>query len=584
MTNEEKLEQYYNMLFPKSLKENEYIRIVCMKGEEPEEVQLGEDTFVKTKVNYPIVNLVQSFQEYMEVIRKYKYNYNIFNNISTVVVKDGEKSNSGTLEHIRQRKVLFLDFDKKDYPNLIRSDEFTELVKSKVNLFIQSMVDSGNGYHMYISVKPSCRKDVLSDLNKRLIQIVGADIKAGSPTQIARIPFTQNLKDKENKKWVNIIFNDYGQPKCKPYEIKYIEQVIGFAERSVAVTKKQEDVLQEQDKRTYYSDSSKKFLCIEKMLYEGAEKGERNFCLGRIVKSKQRQGFKEEIVRKEVIDWNTRCRPPKSELEVLRDFTSYWNNDYLLLGCKLQEGTREYAILDKYCDRNLCSSVYSGEMKSSVSSGNSFILCNTIFDDKALKGKERLEGRDYLILTVLTRHKSLIREITLRKLKTLLSDTKSNKCCMSDGTLKKILKKLDELKYIKLHYNNENNYFTEDIKINVLKQRDYGKGYTNFYFSVAVMAINGLIKPHEYKVYLYLMCNVMRGNSVAYDDILKDTGIEKTNASKYVKGLHKAGAIDVLKAHNEKGYQANRYEFFSDDALVLAYDTCIQRVIDKGKR
>lgn len=581
MTNDEKLYQYYQMLFPEKLKEDEYIRLVCMKKNEPDIVELDGTILEVEKKDSNIVHLVKSYDDYSEIVRKYKYNFNIYNNISTVK-SNGDVYESGTKEHMRQRRVLFLDFDKKDYPTLKTSEEFVQLVKERCNynLFIQCMVDTGNGFHMYISIKPSCDKNKVSELNKRLIHITGADSKAGSPTQIARVPTSRNLKDKDNWKSVNIIFNEFGNLKCNPYTLQRIEQIISFTERSIAVQEKKIQELPELQKQIFFSDKPKRFYCIDKMLYEGADKGERNFCLGRIINYNKLQGTTEEKTKKLVLDWNTRCRPPKSETEVINEFHAYWKTDYKLLGCHFVDGTREHKILDYYCDRNLCSSVHEGEMKSVISGDNSVVLCNRMLEPKVMKD---LSGNDYLILTILMRYKNQFskRGVSLGKLKGLLSDTKSKRCCLSDATLKKILMNLEAKKYIKLTYSDKKKQFNEYLKVGVLAQRDFGAGYTPIYFSTVIMLLCSKLTPPEFRLYLHLVYSVYQGKSVTYDAIANELGIDKSNVSKYIKGLHKAKVLEITKTYNEKGYQVNRYGFFGDDRLCEEYSNGIKLLINR---
>ena len=93
------------MLFPAELKENEYVRLVMIKP--PSEENPNPIPFAK---------YAKDFQEYASIVKKYKYNFHIYNSLCTVKMIDGELG--GTTAFQRQRRVLYLDFDLKDYPEL----------------------------------------------------------------------------------------------------------------------------------------------------------------------------------------------------------------------------------------------------------------------------------------------------------------------------------------------------------------------------------------------------------------------------------------------------------------------------------
>ena len=116
---EEMLQQYYNMLYPEKLRENEYIRLIALHREENDKAQT-------------IVRYAKDFEEYREFIYKYRYSYDVYNQIAT-----NRGNVNGSRKSQRYRKVLYLDFDRKDYPNLESVSDFSRLIKQKFpELFI----------------------------------------------------------------------------------------------------------------------------------------------------------------------------------------------------------------------------------------------------------------------------------------------------------------------------------------------------------------------------------------------------------------------------------------------------------------
>ena len=304
------------MLFPAELKENEYVRLVMIKP--PSEENPNPIPFAK---------YAKDFQEYASIVKKYKYNFHIYNSLCTVKMIDGELG--GTTAFQRQRRVLYLDFDLKDYPELKDADAyiFTQKIKEKFpNLFIHAYYASGGGFHFYIAVKPTCDWRELVKVNGDLVRLVGSDPNANKPTQIVRVPTTYNLKyvDADGKHpYVKQIINSYQRHPDNGhkgyYELSYIKSLVTMAERGNQVP--QEQPLQKFD---YTADDGwfdfKQYPCLcNKIAYEqGVEEHERNTFMGRLIFQMIKEGKPESYIHTEIQRWNLKCRPPKSKDEVTR--------------------------------------------------------------------------------------------------------------------------------------------------------------------------------------------------------------------------------------------------------------------------
>ncbi|WP_294411272.1 hypothetical protein [uncultured Ruminococcus sp.] len=265
------------------------------------------------------------------------------------------KGESGKAENVRARKVLMLDFDKKDYPELKTAQDFTALVKTKIpELFIHMVIDSGRGYHLYVSINRCVDIKRVAAANKALAEITGADEKATLQTQLARIPTSFNLKDKDNRKPVNIIVNALEQSPTT-FKAYHLQKIEGIIERIMRNEKNLENASPLPSKK-YEGTSS--YYCCECMICQGVDEGERNFALGRITKYLQHaKGYTLENALKTIQEWNRKCRPPKSPIVVESDFRSYWDGNYMLLGCNLSDA-KDQAILNRYCNKYECNSVF----------------------------------------------------------------------------------------------------------------------------------------------------------------------------------------------------------------------------------
>ena len=211
------------MLYPMQLRENEFIRMLAIRR--------NRDGEVGKEKGDRIVSFVKDFEQYKGFILKYRYTHDVYNQIAT-----NRENKDGTIGSQRMKRVLYLDFDQKEYPDMKDARDFTKMIRDKIpKLFIHAYINSGHGFHYYISVKSTCDIKNITEINKSLANILGADLKAVKPTQISRPPCTFNHKiedgtydyDRKNiGKWsyVKVINNSYGVGRqFKQYELVQLD-------------------------------------------------------------------------------------------------------------------------------------------------------------------------------------------------------------------------------------------------------------------------------------------------------------------------------------------------------------------------
>lgn len=505
------------------LKANEFIKIVAIKPD-------GLDKNGEYRHGYSKVLYVQDLNEFISTISRYRFVCNLFVGLSTYLDRNGTK------ESVRARKVMFFDFDKKDYPQYTEVSDFTKHIKNKIPyLFNHCLVDSGHGYHFYVAVQKTVDMARATRINKNLAKILGADLKAASPTQIVRLPTTLNLKNES--KPVNIISNNYGSARFKPYTLNKLEKFIAYA-KLVREIKSVEPLEPQQ------FDKKSNNFCIEKMLAGGCAEGERNFCLGRITKYLQQiKGYRYDNAFIKVQEWNRRCLPPKSAEEIRTDFDNYWKSDYKLLGCKLSNQS-DQSILNKYCEKYQCSTICKESNNTLNIKAKEVLMDNHLLKNDVLK---KMRGNHYLILSVLHIKKD---GLTLAEIKEEITCAKTNECCISRPTLKKVIDYLLKNRFISCNMNGI--YKLNDIP-------NFGLGFTRYYYSAAILLINGIIKQQDYKVYLALVRNLQQNKSVTYSSLSDDTGIAPSNISEHMRRLFNSKILLIEKSYNDKGVLYNSY-------------------------
>ncbi len=509
------LKKYLSMIVPPKLEENEYIRIFM------------KSTLIKQGQSYCMNKFVKTFDEVDELITKYRYNYDIFIALSTSL---GTETISAQTSYRRQ--VIFLDFDQKDYPEYKDARDFSKHIKERIpELFNHCIVSSGSGgCHFYIACECS-KNSAVVQINKKLSEILGADIKAVTSTQVARIPTTFNLKNDERNP-VRVISNTYGTAKFIPYPLSKLSGIISRCSKNIVIDK----ALQATPSKI---TTDCKYVCVQKMLSQGCPKGHRNFALGRITYFLRSQRWLKENALKRILIWNNICSPPKQEREIISDFNRYWDNkNYRLLGCNLPD-TREKQILDTYCDKTMCITY---QVSENTGDGKALLPINEKLFNRA--NIKRLDGFHYAIVLILHDNK-----FDFNELFSILN--KSHDLLISQRTLRRKLSELEEYKIIEKGLTKyklkriRSEYFI-DIRINAV---------------ILDRFINKEITKTELKVYLSMNYKLQTKNNVTLSSLSEFLDIDKSSVSKYIHSLNDKELIKIEKVYTENGLYYNRYSF-----------------------
>lgn len=563
------------MLFPKNLKDNEYICLFMVRTD-----KYGKISQSKEGKEIKFHRYVKNFEQYQEYIDRYKHNFHIYNALATVKMDKNGKINRKK-SNMRQRRVLFIDFDKKDYPDCKDVYDFTKMIKNKFpDLFLHAYYDSGHGYHFYVIINPTCKIKEISELNKEICSIVGADTNACKVTQVARIPCTYNRKYvDENGHFPLVKEIDHYQK--HPNIVKHFHPCnIDYIKRRVANEKKKlECDLETKPFQSWnYAGDGLDIkcypcLCTEKILHEGADEGQRNIWLGRIISMLRFQGYTETKVREKCLDWNTLCRPPKNPNEVKKDIDRYLDKEdiYKLNGCwdKIPD-QRVSKIVHAQCDKFYCMQAIQNKNISiqediGVKMSQKLLTNGRLRNDK----KVSLSGYEFLVMTILYKYiKSKTRiPFTVKQLKMKLQWKKSGKwqLCMDLKTFKNTLEKLVTHNCIELieptpEQCKKKKVTYDDIRIKIkrgLKELD--NRYIEFYYSTARAFISKQITQNEFKVFLCIVNNIKEGKSCTIEDLDKILCMGKSHIVEAIKNLQTAQCIDVIQHRSNKGNWYNIY-------------------------
>lgn len=532
---------------------------------------------------------IHDFEEYLDIINKYRSNWNIYNELATVKKNPDEEKLNGKEKNLLHRQVLYIDYDKKDYPHLGDDvHKFTQLIKDKLpDIFIHAIYNSGGGFHFYISIPKTTKNRKVTSINKEIADLVGADTNACKVTQIARIPTTFNFKlqyKMDDGNFPKVLEIDHYQN--HPLQVKNFHPLnVDNLIRSVKNTKQQfEFDIEELPLEEWNYDSGGydvqqyDCLCTEKIFHEGADQGERNTWLGRIIVWLKRQNLPDFKITQRCKEWNTRCRPPKNPLELEKEIDGWY--EWLSLhgiskigGCwwSISDDSRAQEIVRKQCDKFHCKQALNSYTSLSISEDVGVKMNQKVLTDGKLsnKGKNTMSGYEYLILTVLNKYmpKTGRTSFTVRDLKYRMQYKKSGKwgLCMDISTFKKTLEALERHKCITLSDSGRSRsgkvaYDDKIIKLTRTLKDMESKGYIEFFYSVARAFICHQITQREYKVYLCILNNLKNHTSCTLDKMNRTLNIGERNIISAIQSLEKAALLRVEHVYSsDTGNKHNMY-------------------------
>lgn len=499
-----------------NLKENNYIRIF------------------QTKDNFSKVKFFNNVDDLVQYTSSHTYNLNTYFTLSTTT---GE---SGTEKDLQYRAVLAFDFDKKDLGENFSYKDIMERFKS-LGLWYHILIDSGHGFHTYTCVEPTQDLHKVQEVQKAIGKLLGADLNALKSTQILRVPYSFNVKDKP--KQVNII-KMFEKDTIKRYSIDKLYNRFCCNAR--------DEEIGNRATKFVLNNSYSIRPCIQQILKNGSIEGHRNEDLQKIVITLKRLNKSLNDIKQVCREWNSKNNPTLTDYELKYQVEYIYNNisqcSYNCRGCK-----------------------YTNECFNKTES-------DFIFDDaediinieykvaKKLKYTKRglyMNGNELLIFNVL---KHWGKELNIDEIIKHL--TYKNKCALSEKTIRDTLKKLEDKKFIIKKKGIKKQGIKDTYKINTIKC-DIDKTFNISYFPTLI-CIYGIIRTEDLRLYHYmrykhdvlLKDNKANGNifRINQDELAKDLMLDKSSISRSIKKLLETKILEIWDIKkNEKGFDYYTY-------------------------
>lgn len=484
----------------------------------------------KTDTNKSTTKHFKGIKNAINYINKIRGYYNVYVSLATT---DGT---GRATENLLSRNVIALDFDIKDLGTGFNYKDIMHIFKQQ-GLYYHMLVNSGNGFHVYLKTDRTEDISTLVEINKAICQRVGADINACKTTQVLRVPNTYNYKD-DAKKQVRGIFQ---ADKIINYNADNLYKKFVFN------TKIEETNLK-------YVATKNMPPCIIEIL-KGVAEGERDFCLGRLTKYFQLQNNSYNQALAIIKEWNNRNTPPIADNSLEYHFKKYWEGNYLLMGCKTDDPSIQ-SIISKYCNQFECNK--GDKFEAIYTNGDELIRFSYKELDrmKFKKGRKiMLNGNHVVLITILRQQ---VQGLNYKQLEEELTSTITGKCCMSKKTILNVLDELKELGIIDKFEGNRKTiptlYKIKDIDL-------VEKEHLAINHHAIRRYIDGAVGQSALRVYVYMKYRLQKGENVVQEEIADNLGITQQALSKTMKELERARYITTSLDFSVCKRGANIYKF-----------------------
>ena len=453
-----------------------------------------------------VINFFNNIDDMVKHCIDRSYNLNTYYSLS---LTNGQ---SGQSQDLTTRTVLGWDFDKKDLGENFGCKDILERFKA-IKLWYHCLIDSGHGFHVYTCIDSTNDIERVAEVQKAIGVRLGADLNAVKTTQILRIPYTYNIKEKP--KQVNII--KMFKENIKRYNLDnlYNRFCCNVCDENT------------KDNATIHAIRNTNLQpCIVDILKNGSIEGNRYLDLQKIVvllRSRNKPISEIQLVCK---DWATKSKY-NDDLEY-RVENIFNNLNYVNMNCKGCEYKQD------------CFSRIESDFEYSTDT-TLLTLCET--QARSLKNSDRkgvkvMKGNDLLLYGILKNHSDgLYREELIKEM------TFEGKCLFGEKPLSTALGNLEENGFIEVKFiDRKKIYKLKDIrnKIELTYNISYGATYE---------CVKRNISTEELRLYNYMRYlhhkqqredpKALKGNLFQFTqiDLAKEFGTTQGRISQMITNL-----------------------------------------------
>lgn len=494
-----------------TLKDNQYIRVLQAK-----------DDYLKSEFFNNIDDLINHTSS---------KNSKRLNNYFSLSTTNGQ---GGTKENLVNRSVLGFDFDKKqESPGFNHKDILNRF--KKIGLFYHSLIDSGNGYHVYVFIDPTDDILKIEAVQQAIGEMVGADEKALKSTQLLRVPFTYNVKNNDFKTVSIVHLEDSNSIKRKDIDYLYNKYCTYEKSKGSKATK-------------HIKETTNIPPCIDELLEKGSKQGHRYEDLKKIVVNLRNRNKTLNEIKQVAKEWSY-----KSDYNDNLDYRTeniYNNLKAVKMECK---GCKHYDKCYNSIDSDFNYPVDEDILNISETRARTL-------KDSNRKGVKTMDGNDLMIYGVLLNHtEGLYRQEIIKEI------TYKDKVRLSDKTLTAALKSLENNSFIDVT-GKPKFYKVKPIRAKI--ELTYKISYAATYEAIKENISTEELRLYNYMRYLHnkqqrennksLKGNLFQINQV---ELAKELGVTQVRISQMIQQLLQEKLLSIWYRQPSKnnGFEYNVY-------------------------
>lgn len=430
-------------------------------------------------------------------------------------------------DNMQTRTVLGFDFDN------CTSIDYVQSKFKEVGLFYNIAINSGNGIHAYICIESTKNIELVDKVTKAIVEKIGSDLGACKPTQILRIPWTFNCKDRKKFKRVRAIHIE-GETTVKRKNI------------NILAKKLLNNNISYENKTIKFTSNCRR---AEELIANGSKDHEKHNDLLFLYSKLKQMNVSEGQLRLSLDKWNSKSNYSEFEYQV----KDLMKRDSFKMSCAECKYKSE-------CYSVVASDFEYQEYETTISTNEK------IFSKCKKKGAKQMNGNMLVIYGLLKLHtkgltkEEIIDEMTFRDKKKEIINV-----AMSDKTLRTNLKEMEEKKFIKVGvigqkklYQLSNEKAEEQLKFIVRA-------------SVVFDVIKGYMTQEELQFYCFLrylqneqrrLTPSIKGNQfiMTQEEIAKKYGVTRQYVNELIGELERKKYIrKEYRQSNDNGFEYCNY-------------------------
>lgn len=431
-------------------------------------------------------------------------------------------------EDMKTRTCIGIDFDNEQ----LTVDDIQRKFK-EIGLFYNAIVHSGHGLHVYILIEPTKDLKLVQEVTKKIIELTGADNNANTSTQLLRVPFTKNFKNKED---------------IKKVRLWHLEEESTVKRKNINVLAKRllNNNITYDNKTIKFNSNCRR---VEELIKNGSNEHEKHNDLLFLYRKLKQQNVSEGQLQLALDKWND-----KSNYSEFEDQLKYLEKENYFISCKDC----------KY--KNECWSYEENREQLETD----LILSNSILKKSSKKGakKNMLKGNELLVYGIIYIQQNitvdgLVKEFTVKDRK-----TKEVTQCLSINTIRSCLKTMEEKGIVLASKDGNKNVYSLKKPRRLLEDQKVLLSSAALY-----ERIKGNINEAEFQLYCfmkYLQWEQRNLNKINSNFKLKITqkeiaglyGISVTECNRHIQKLIDGKYISIAEGDTHKSSR-NGYDYYT---------------------